>query len=68
MRTVSTKETSALSEQCSRCLLWYAFVHQSAEGRFLCRTCIELEGGNRTAGGEGLPGVGPGERYLRPHP
>ena len=56
MSTVSTKETAALGEQCSRCLLWYAFVHPSLDGGFLCRTCIELEGVNRTAGGDGLPG------------
>jgi hypothetical protein len=48
-RTVSTRETGTLTERCDQCRLWFEFLHPGAGGRFLCRMCLELEGGNRTA-------------------
>jgi hypothetical protein len=48
-RTVSVKPIATLTEQCSQCGLWFEFLHPGAGGRFLCRTCLMLEGGNRAA-------------------
>jgi hypothetical protein len=53
MGTVSAKETSTRTECCDECGLWFRFVHPSADGRFLCRLCLELEGGNRAWLGTG---------------
>jgi hypothetical protein len=48
-RTVSTKQTTVLSEQCSQCRLWFQYLHPAADGRrFLCAVCVRLEGGNRS--------------------
>jgi len=47
--TVRAKETSTNTERCDRCRLWFEFLHPSADGRFLCRMCLTLEGGNRAA-------------------
>jgi hypothetical protein len=49
MSTVRAKETSTNTERCDRCRLWFEFLHPSADGRFLCRMCLTLEGGNRAA-------------------
>ena len=47
--TVSVKPIATLTEQCSQCGLWFEFLHPSADGRFMCRMCLALEGGNRAA-------------------
>jgi hypothetical protein len=50
MRTgVSQKKTERHAERCDSCGLWFEFLHPSADGRFLCRMCLTLEGGNRAA-------------------
>jgi hypothetical protein len=47
MRSPSAKETSTHTERCDQCGLWFAFLHAGPRGTFLCRVCLELEGGNR---------------------
>jgi hypothetical protein len=47
MRSVSAKETGTHTERCDQCGLWFEFLHADARGRFLCRMCLTLEGGNR---------------------
>jgi hypothetical protein len=47
MRSVSMRQTGTLTERCDQCRLWFEFLHPGAGGRFLCRVCLELEGGNR---------------------
>jgi hypothetical protein len=49
MKTVSTKETEWHGSRCDVCHLWYRYLHAIADGRFLCRMCLELEGENRAA-------------------
>jgi hypothetical protein len=46
-KTVSTRETSVLTEQCSSCGLWYSAVHETPGGHYLCRTCLEVGGLNQ---------------------
>ena len=53
MRTVSTRETERHGSRCDSCDLWFEFVHRSPGGRYLCRMCLELEGGNRAWLGTG---------------
>jgi hypothetical protein len=50
MKTVSAKETSTHTECCDGCGLWFSFLHSNPIGLYLCRTCVELEGGRRPAG------------------
>jgi hypothetical protein len=45
--TVRTKETGTHTERCDSCGLWFEALHPGASGRYLCRMCLELEGGNR---------------------
>jgi hypothetical protein len=50
MRTAKSKETSTHTERCAGCGLFYEWLHPSPDGRtFLCRMCLELEGGNRSS-------------------
>jgi hypothetical protein len=49
MSIVSAKETSTNTERCDQCRLWFPYLHRSAGDRYLCRTCLELEGENRAA-------------------
>jgi hypothetical protein len=42
---VSAKETRTNTERCDSCGLWFEFLHPCADGRDLCRLCLELEGG-----------------------
>jgi hypothetical protein len=49
MRTVSTKPTGTLTEQCDRCGLFFQWLHPGPGGRFLCRVCTALAGENRSA-------------------
>jgi len=51
MSTVSAKETSTHTECCDGCGLWFESLHPSADGRYLCRLCLELSGNNRAASG-----------------
>lgn len=48
-RTVSTKQTERHGSRCDACGLWYEFLHATADGRFLCRMCLEVSGLNRPA-------------------
>jgi hypothetical protein len=50
-RTVSTKQTSTHTSRCDECGLWFESVHFGPGGRYLCRMCLDLEGGNRSSGG-----------------
>jgi hypothetical protein len=47
MRTVSTRPTSVLTEQCHSCNLWYSSLHPAPDGSYLCRTCLEVLGLNK---------------------
>jgi hypothetical protein len=47
MSIVSSKQTRTNTERCAGCGLFYEWLHPSPDGRFLCRMCLELEGGNR---------------------
>jgi hypothetical protein len=49
MKTVSTKPTERHGSRCDACGLWFESLHPSADGRFLCRMCLTLEGRNRAA-------------------
>jgi hypothetical protein len=46
---VSAKETRTNTERCDSCHLWCSYLHRGAGDRYLCRLCLELEGGNRRA-------------------
>jgi hypothetical protein len=47
MRSVSSKETTVLTERCYQCGLYYEYLHPTPGGSYLCRTCLELSGLNR---------------------
>jgi hypothetical protein len=48
-KTVSTRETSVLTEQCDQCRLWFSALHPAPDGTRLCRLCLEVSGLNRPA-------------------
>jgi hypothetical protein len=62
MSTVSQKKTERHTERCDQCRLWFEFLHPGADGRFLCRTCLALEGGNRSTGRAVQVAAGQAER------